>query len=204
MLLALACWPLAAHVLLAGGDPRPVDVAPMVAAGGWKELPESAPEWSPHLIAPAATHWQTFERDGKRVGVWIGFYRNQDERSKLANSYNSAAGRDRNQWRVLETMRVARDATSLDTALSGTLLQGRNKVLVWQWYWLGDQVTASLMRAKLNLAITRLTRRSDASAWVAVFTPAQEEPAQAQATLAAFLRDNAASLDAALRATAER
>jgi len=107
-------------------------------------------------------------------------------------------------WRVLTTMTVAADATPLQAPLSGTRLQGRPELLVWQWYWLGDHVTASLARAKLDLALVRLTRRPDTSAWVAVATPAGESPADAQATLAAFLRDNAAGLEAALKATAVR
>jgi EpsI family protein len=111
---------------------------------------------------------------------------------------------DQRQWRVLSSAIVAPDTTPLNVPLSGTLLLGRNKLLVWQWYWLGNKVTASLMRAKLDLAITRLSRRSDASAWVALYAAVDEEPAQARATLEAFMRDNAANLDAALRATAER
>jgi EpsI family protein len=204
LLLALACWPVAAHMLLAGGDARPVNIVPMAASGGWKEVSEPVSQWTPHVVAPAATHRQTFERDGKRVGIWLGFYRNQDERSKLATSYSRVDGLDHSQWRVLTTSIVAPDTTPLHVPLSGTLLQGRSKLLVWQWYWLGNKVTASLLRAKLDLAITRLTRRSDASAWVALYAVVDEEPAQARATLEAFMRDNAANLDAALRATAER
>lgn len=204
LLLALAAWPVAAHVLLTGGDTRPVRIVPLAAAGGWKELAEPASDWSPHLVAPAATQRQSFELDGKRVDLWLGVYRNQDDKSKLASSYNRIVPAGKGPWRVLATTTVAADATPLQTSLSGTRLQGRPDLLVWQWYWLGDHVTASLVRAKLDLALVRLTRRSDTSAWVAVATPAGESAADAKATLAAFLRDNAAGLDAALRATADR
>lgn len=204
LLLALAAWPVTAHLLLQIGDTRPVHVVPIEASGGWKAVSEPMSGWSPHLVAPAATHRQSFERDGKRVDVWLGFYRNQDDRSKLASSYNRVVPAGSGPWRVLSTTTVAADATPLQATLSGTRLQGRPNLLVWQWYWLGDHVTASLARAKLDLALVRLTRRSDASAWVAVATPADESAADAQATLTAFLRDNAAALDAALKATAER
>ena len=133
-----------------------------------------------------------------------GFYRNQDEKSKLASSYNRLVTDENRQWRVLFNSTVTADAPLLEGPSS--LLQGHETgLLVWHWYWLGDdRVTASLMRAKLDLAVARLTRRSDTSAWVAVFTPAGEVPAEAQAALSAFLRDNARNLDAALKATAAR
>jgi len=204
LLLALVAWPVAAHVLLAGGDTRPVRIVPLVATGGWKEQAEPVADWSPHLVAPAATHRQSFERDGVRVDLWLGVYRNQDEKSKLASSYNRVVPAGSGPWRVLTTGTVAVGTTPLQAPLASTRLQGRGSLLIWQWYWLGDHVTASLARAKLDLALVRLTRRSDTSAWVAVATPAGESTASAQAALAAFLRDNAAGLDAALRATAER
>jgi exosortase A len=204
LLLALVAWPVAAHVLLTGGDQRPVRIVPLLPTGGWKELSEPAANWSPHLVAPAATQRQSFERDGKRVDLWVGVYRNQDEKSKLASSYNRVVPAGGGPWRVLSTGTVSVDATPLHAPLASTRLQGSGGLMVWQWYWLGDHVTASLARAKLDLALVRLTRRSDTSAWVAVATPVGESAAGAQATLSDFLRDNAAGLDAALRATAER
>lgn len=204
LLLSLAAWPVAAYLLLTGGDTRPVRVVPLVAAGGWKELAEPAADWTPHLVAPSATHRQSFERDGQRVDLWLGVYRNQDEKSKLASSYNRVVPAGSGPWRVLTSGTVEAGATPLQAPLASTQLEGRGSLLVWQWYWLGDHVTASLARAKLDLGLVRLTRRSDTSAWVAVATPAGQTQAGAKATLTAFLRDNAAGLDAALRATAER
>lgn len=204
LLLALAGWPAAAHVLLAGGDERPVLIVPMTATAGWREIAEPVSDWAPHLVAPAATHRQTFERDGKRVSIWLGFYRNQDEKSKLASSYNRVVGSGSGPWRVLTARTLSPDVTLLQAPTSSVRLQGRTGLLVWHWYWLGDHITASLPRAKIDLAVKRLMHRSDTSAWVAVFTLADEAAAEAQATLTGFLRDNGENLDAALRATAER
>jgi len=205
LLAALAAWPLAAHVLLKGGDARPVNIAPMTPGGGWKEGAAFATNWSPELEFPAATRLQYFERDGRRVGVFIGLYRNQDDRSKLANSYNRLVHSENRPWRLVGSSTVNTNAPLLGGQVRAGVLQGStSRLLAWHWYWLGDFSTISATRAKLELAIARLQRRTDTSAWVAVFTPVDTTQAEAEATLAAFLQSNSANLDAALKATAAR
>ena len=46
---------------------------------------------------------------------------------------------------------------------------GGGTIVAWRWYCLGEVSTASDYRAKFRLAVDRLARRDDTSAWVAIF-----------------------------------
>ena len=47
--------------------------------------------------------------------------------------------------------------------------------LIWHWYWLAGHSTSSDVRAKLQLALQRLTGASDTASWVAIYTPVGDD-----------------------------
>jgi EpsI family protein len=105
-------------------------------------------------------------------------------------------------------------AGQIEAAIDGKPLVWRSFIVrgdagayerVWIAYWLDGRWTVSDARAKLDLALDRLLRRSDTSAWVGLSAPHNpEHPEGSAATLRAFVSDMGPSLQRALQLTAAR
>ncbi len=74
--------------------------------------------------------------------------------------------------------------------------------LIWHWYWLAGHSTSSDVRAKLQLALQRLTGASDTASWVAVYTPVGDDVSAGARRLNAFVEAMSGPIDNALEATA--
>jgi exosortase A len=202
-LALLAAWPLLAVATMAPVDARAlVPVAPRDAAG-WTSRDDVA-RWRPHWQAPRATLVRSYERGPAAVTMHVAFFRAQTQGSELVSSAHTIAA-EKGGWRE-----VARG--SADAPLAGAPLTWRSAVLrgddgryvrVWIAYWLGGSWTASDARAKLDLAVDRLLRRPDTSAWVALETPHDiEAPLRSQQALQEFVATMGPSLSQALMESA--
>jgi len=144
-----------------------------------------------------------FARDGRRVGLFVAYYRNQDQQRKLVSSTNVLVASDDPVWaRVAGGVReisLNRQPVRIRTAE----LRGPESVrlLVWQWYWINGRWTSSEAIAKAYTALSRLTGQGDDSAVVILFAQ-QEGPAAADATLADFVDVAAEAIGTALQQTA--
>ena len=77
-------------------------------------------------------------------------------------------------------------------------------MLVWQWNWIDNKITANDYQSKLWQTQAKLAMRADDGAAIMVSAPFTEHPEQARAALKAFLSDNLAPIDAALATTRGR
>lgn len=186
-------------------DTRPVQLARVSASAGWQEAtPGSATggwaSWRPTVHGAAAQAHQVFEKDGRRVGVFIAVYRDQRQDRELVNSLNQMVPPADHQWRVLGQQRLSRSAPPGEVRVV-RMTSADGPQLAWQWYWLGQLSTASDTLAKLDLARERALGRSDTSAWVVVHTP---DAGEGRAVIEQFLAEMGPALDAALSETAQR
>ena len=188
-------------------SPTGVDLAarsgPDIAAAGW--LPGTVPgaSFKPNFESPAAELQASYERDGKGVGLYVGYYRNQRVDSKLISSNNMLVLSKDKVWTraVGDTVqddqgRTLRTAELRSAALGDEFDGGRLRV--WQIYWVNGHLTASDWQAKLYGLLGRLLGQGDAAAVLVMYTPKSVAGAD-DALLAAFWRDNRDKLDAWLR-----
>lgn len=149
------------------GAPRPAPDLPLQRAGGWA-LGTDKPAWSPRFEG-ARANWQgVFTRDGVRVGVHVYYYRQQAPGSRLVSSLNILDNLEDGRWNQLRLPAAAsplqndvvawRATELLDrSSLSGS----RQRITVWQTYWVDGDFTASDIRAKLLGARGLLLGRDD-------------------------------------------
>jgi len=203
VVLVIIAWPIASPVLSAHSDKRPVHSPTLVASGGWTEAASAVSDWSPTLHGAVQTRVQSFERDGARVTVYMGFYRDQQQGSELVNSMNRLVT-ERGAWVLIghggATARFGEEPVAVRTA---SVRRGEERLRIWHWYWLDERVETSDTRAKISLALDRLLLRTDTSAWMAMFVNAETDAAGDRA-LSAFARDMGPALQAALAETAAR
>lgn len=156
-----------------------------LAHGGWEILEDKFVDWQPAFVNPAITLNAVLAKDGKRVGVFIAWYRQQSADSKLISSDNKLVKDfDKNWIQTGSHIRKISIAGQQIAVRGGSI---RNQLAsmggdplrlrVWHWYWIDGRMTTSDHLGKLWLAISRLTGRSDDSA--AIFVYAQEPDSEA-------------------------
>lgn len=194
---SLAVWPIYANYLdRAGFNPAPAELA-----GFRPQWQEATPftTWKPGFFPASAGLNRFFQRDAQQVGIHVLYYRNQNKESMLISSMNQLVTENDTEWR--RTGSSVRQETVAGRLLSirETRIQGvSGSLLVWHWYWIGGEFTASDYFGKLLQAKEKLLMRGDDGAAMMVFSPYAENPDEARAALRNFLTDNLAPLESTL------
>jgi exosortase A len=210
--MILAALPPLATWMMEHRDPLP---APQVQlpeqAGDFRRAAQLPAEWKPVFVNPSSEVRAGYAGPRGVVGVYIAYYRQQGHDRKLVSSENTLVRSKDAVW-----AQVARGSTeagfngqavkviSADLRGSGLDRGGvENRLVAWQWYWIGGRLTSSDFEAKARIALLRLLGQPDDSAVIVLYAPA-DQPGGAQAALGAFAQAAGASLDAALRKAGSR
>jgi EpsI family protein len=164
------------------------------------------PEWAPAFSHPAAALNTQVLAAGQPVGLYVAYYRNQGDRSKLVSSINALVQSEDKHW-----IRTANGQRAVETPLGTVevrtallrdraLMSDGPALTVWQLYWVDGAFEASDARAKVRGAWQRLRGAGDDGAALVLYTPVTPQ-AKADAALADLLRDQLPSLQAQFRAT---
>jgi exosortase A len=187
----------------ARGEPR---MAPVLVRG-WQQASTFPIEWRPAFQGAAAEYTERFAREGSQVGLYIGYYRQQDYERKLVSSTNQLLRSDNRQWvQVGQGVReLAIDGAApvrvREALLRPTAAAARSDLpvlRVWQTYWVGGRLTTSDHVAKLLTAWSRLLGRGDDAA-VLIFYTLEASPGAGEAVLKAFVADGLPALQGQLR-----
>ena len=155
-------------------------------------------------MAPDARFDGVYRAAATPVALTVLYYRNQRPDKSLISSVNRMAA-DHDAYRQTSAAGRIETVNGRPFALRETRLQGpEGAILVWQWNWVDQRVTANDYAAKLWQAGARLRLRPDDGAAVMLSAPFAERPDEARAALRAFLASQLAPIDAALAATRER
>lgn len=214
--LVFAVVAVAPHAVLwvmASGAPLPTpQLSPQaLAVGGWQPADERLAEWTPAFNNPSTTLNVTLTDGSHRVGVYVGYYRDQDYQRKLVSSENVLVRSQDHSWtqvgRATRTITLDGRAVAIRSgrlrgnvaAISG---YGEQGLVVWHWYWINGRLTASDYAGKALLALSKLTGQGDDSAVVVLYAP-QDQPGGAEAALEAYVATGGEGV-AALLADAKR
>jgi EpsI family protein len=202
--LAIAIWPAIQRILQNQVQSNPVEIADIGPARGWASITTSAVSWTPTLAHPSRERVQTFEKNGRRIDVFVGVFQNQTWASKLVTVVNGFAPQENSRWSLAARGSAKTNFSNqpLDVE-TGVVLGNGMRILAWRWYWLDGLATASDSRAKMIQLLARLRSLPDTSAWVAVYTDATGSPTEAAALLDEFMRDMGTSMQQSLTATTQ-
>jgi len=179
---------------------------PAALAAGWSSADPALLNFKPNFENPSAESNLAFERAGALVGVYLGYYRNQDYARKLVSSNNVLVVSDDKVWsRVASSKRdvkFGQHAAGVRTAefrrLTDATPNQAGRLVAWQIYWIDGTLTANDYLAKVYSAVYQLMGRGDDSA-VIVFYTAQEANGSTEATLESFITANYSAIDGLLR-----
>lgn len=207
VLVALPLWAWQRAEAQLSDAPVALDM-PLQLPGGWQRDGDLATAWEPAFSAASATSRHAYRRaDGQVVGVYVGYYRHQDEKRKLVSSSNRLVRAESHAWNLLSTrprdvplagaaLRV-RESKLLQLGAPGT---ARQRLRVWQTYWIDGAYVAGDVAAKLKAALGRLRGRSDDSAVLLLFSDDPEGAQTADTALTAFVTEALPTLASAVDA----
>jgi exosortase A len=193
-------WPPAYAVLFAAHAvavalPQPAE------RGGWRLEHDRPLAWRPHYLNAAAEQALSFARGSERVGVFLGYYRDQERRGELVHWANGLLAPAERHRRSLSGGLVDAPLGVAATPVQATHVIDRRagNLTAWHWYWIDGHITANPFAAKAYLARARLAGRGDDSAVVVVYTGRGALRDTSARTLAGFLSDMWPSIEQALR-----
>ncbi|HEX6735225.1 MAG TPA: exosortase A [Azonexus sp.] len=202
--LIAAAGPLAFAAINQVDRAGPVALATLPAPADWSASALAA-TWKPDYADTSAELRSAYSRDGQTVGLYIGYYRNQDYQRKLVTSTNTLAASTNKAWSVVSRSTALPATPGLPAEIIAADLLGRTsspevRLRVWQWYWIGGRLTASDARAKLYTAWSRLSGRGDDAAVIMLYTPLET----ASTALPAFAAAAGPEIERLLAATRDK
>jgi exosortase A len=204
----LAALPIWANAwILERESKAPVVLVKPAETQRWRSDASLSVDWKPAFARPSADGQWEFRNGDSTVGVYLGYYRNQDYERKLISSTNVLVKSNDRSWAQVssgsEQAEFAERRISTRTAILRDLRSpdpAGARLLVRQVYWLDGQYAAGNAEGKLRSALARLTGRGDESA-VLMFYASTATPGGAEAAVNGFMRDMGGSLVAALEET---
>ncbi len=201
-LALVALLAVQAPQMLRRGDARlsakPVMVLPEILASSWRADGLALADWMPVNVAPAFELQRTYAAPNGRVGVYVAYYRDQSETSKLISSENVLLRSDDRRWHGLTAGPVELASGATPSRWYGATLQAadaqpgqdKTKLRVWRVYWVGDHITSDEMVGKLWQAWLQLLGRPDDAAVVVLYALQPGTSQQADELLTQFAAAN--------------
>jgi exosortase A len=167
----------------------------------WEINSEGISGWKPKYIGATTEllqHYKDSKRPGRAVDLYISYYRNQQQGSELINSQNVLIPEieleneleSEPSWRNVRHDTYPVSFGGQQQTVNQNLIQSSSiRLLVWRWYWVGEEITASPYMAKLILARNKLLRKGDDGAEIIVTAAYDEASDEAVPVLESFIAD---------------
>jgi len=196
---------------LESAAPPQLQLADLPAGSPWQRQAQPMTDWQPAFENPAAELHTAFRDGDSAVGLYLGYYRQQNYQSKVVSSENVLVrSQDKNWARArsgsaqVELIHAGQPVRTAELRAAGSLDSAAGqRLLVWQLYWINGRLITSDHLAKAYSAVLRLFGQGDDAAVIILYAP-KEQAGGGEAALQRFARDNGAAIIATLEATRAR
>jgi len=172
--LLAAAGPLAFIVIDEADGSAAPNLARLALPADWNDATPFT-NWKPAYANPSVQRQAAYSREDKTIGLYVGYYRNQDYQRKLVTSTNVLATSSDPIWSVVSRNRAEVNVDGMPASIRTAELSSKDitahRLVVWQWYWIDGKPTASDTEAKLLTALSRLRGRGDDSAVIILYAP---------------------------------
>jgi len=200
-LAALLIWPAWSAYMENGVDVRPIQLSAPLGAGGWTLQSDKFTTWRPRYEGAKSSLFEVYEKDGRRVALYLGAYRSQNPGAQLLTSTNRMVMMWHPEWGDLGAgFHVESTGHSLVSLRETRLRSAQQRLLIWDWNIVSGHELTNPYLGKALLARDKLLGRGDDSFAIIMATPYDDPAALPRNTLRDFIRDMRPSIDAALAA----
>jgi exosortase A len=161
--------PLYAKFLDGSANGTQLVLPKLAPSGDWVLASTRLPAFTPHFMNARSTIHESYEREGRQVGLFIAYYARQSEGTELVSFGNDLVTATAHGWARLSEKRRSANGVGPDV-LESRLTSERGPLVAWYWYWAGGKWTVHPEEVKLRQAFDRLTGRGDDAAVVVVYT----------------------------------
>lgn len=152
-----------------------IKLSPPTSVGRWQNQ-SPAINWQPNYSNPAAQIYSAYSNDSGSVGLYLAYYRNQNQDSKLVTSTNALVGSNDPIWQIVNSSFTTVNIAGIPQVIRQAELIKKqssldDRYIVWQWYWINGQITSSDIKAKWLTALSVLAGHGDDSATVILYAP---------------------------------
>lgn len=171
-----------------------------VGVNQWQAQPGALSEWVPHYLNASARVSQVYAQGGKRVELYVGYYRNQRQNAELIASQNVLVHSGDKVWGSVGSNRREIVVNGGGFPLTETTIRSHHqRLLVWHWYWVDGEYTTNPYWAKLLEARSQLFGRGDDGAVIVMSTVLDSTVAEAADRLKTFLGDFSPAISKSLQ-----
>lgn len=198
-------WPLAQWQIEQGLPPPLSGLEVLGPIADWPAAAQSFTDWTPRFETASARLQTSFGSPERAVGLFLGYYRNQNGNRKMVSSGNVLVGSTDPLWAKVNGGSRPATLDRQEVVVSSAELRSVDapRLVVWQWYWVDGHLTASDYLAKVYTALSRLAGRGDDSAVIIVYAP--KEPAGGgEAAVRDFVSAAWPEIESALRRTRDQ
>jgi len=210
---AVMAWPSMANIALhtPSGATQPQLAMSESAMQPWRVADTDAMGYQPSFEAASLQVNQAYALSGRTIGLYLGYYRDQNYERKLVSSSNQLVTSSSRLWAYLSegasTGRIGDEAVKFRVAklqsMPEAVTTAPETMLVWKIYWINGRWTSNDYLAKIYSAVYQLMGRGDDSAVVILYTATDRNGGDAQAALQSFASTQFGAIDQALRLAAQ-
>jgi len=205
--LVAALGPLAFVAIDRADQATQPTLAHLSLQADWTETQAFA-TWKPAYANASAESQINFSNGDKQVGLYIGYYRNQNFEQKLITSTNQLTTFKDDIWSTVSQNQQTIVLNNQNLQISTAELLGKDtatatRLAVWRWNWINGKLTANDIEAKFYTALSRLQGKGDDSAVIILYTPL-EQAGGPDSTLKTFTAVNAENVLKMLQQTRDQ
>lgn len=185
VLIALG-WPVYAGYIVRADSGGVPELAAPVFGGGWQPVATPTDDWRPDYHDPRAELSQYYAGEGPRLGLYVGYYKDQLEHAEMLAWGHAIAPSGGSGWRQLGIRDGPVAGSGSVRPAEAVLGRNRERMLAWRWYWVDGRWTASRIEVKARVTLARLLNRGDDTAVVVIHAPFDHSPEEVRAHLRDF------------------
>ena len=161
-------------------------IAELEQYGPWQRQADSATAWSPLLQNPVLTMSASYASDTGQVQLDIGYFHIQKKGSETVSSMNRLINPYGHTWKLVSS--DIRNSSRFPVR-EASIIHANTKLLIWQWYRIGNLQTQSHYKAKLYEAYMRIFSGRTDGAYITLSTAVNGDMDAARTRLSSFFND---------------
>jgi exosortase A len=152
--------------------------------GSWVAVDQSEKIWSPVFKNPNQNISSTYQLEERQVQLDIGYYFNQKDGAEAVTSLNRLTNPyDEEDWKITSSTNILKNGLKLKET---TILKHNRKILIWSWYQIGSEITASPYAAKVYQVYHKIIHDRDDASMVTISTSYDQKIDEPRASLWEF------------------
>jgi EpsI family protein len=138
----------------------------------WKMSNGTLSDWTPEFQGESQLVTRTIETEYGKAGLFLAWYATQQQGSEVISAHNAWIQEKHERWRHKRLgVQLVKTGDGSRSVITGEMVSEDAKFLVWQWYWIGGNITTATSIAKIYQVISLLFGKGNSGASVIVYTP---------------------------------